>query len=135
MIIATYVVAISLAAAMAIAALADVRKWPPPMKSVRKGIVKESTLPFLTAVKSVGALGIVVGLFVHWAGIAAAVGCVVYFVLAIGAHLRKRDWDVLPATGYLALSVAALVLFSSTQPQPNAPEALRERLFSCAMIG
>jgi hypothetical protein len=111
MMIASHVVAIALAVGMAIAALADVRKWPPPMKSVRKGIVKESTLPFLTAVKSTGAVGIIVGLFVPWVGVAAAAGCVLYFVLAIGAHLRVRDWDILPAIGYLVLSVATLVLF------------------------
>jgi DoxX-like family len=111
MTIATTATAIALAVAMSIAALADALKWPPPMKSVRKGIVTESVLPVLTAVKSVGALGIIVGLFAPWIGIAAAAGGVLYFILAIGAHLRKRDWDVLPALGYLALSAATLVLF------------------------
>jgi hypothetical protein len=111
MVIATYTAAIALAIAMAVAALADHLKWPPPMKSVDKGIVTESMLPVLTAVKTVGALGLVVGLFVPWISIAAATGCVLYFVLAIGAHLRKRDWDILPASGYLVLSVATLVLF------------------------
>ena len=57
-------------------------------------------------------MGIIVGLFVPWIGIAAAAGCVLYFVLAIGAHLRMRDWDVLPAIGYLLLSVVTLVLLS-----------------------
>jgi hypothetical protein len=42
---------------------------------------------------------------------AAAVGLVAYFLLAVGAHVRHRDLRPLPTpVVFLALSVAALVL-------------------------
>ena len=74
MTIATTTTAIVLAIAMSIAAAADALKLPPPMKSVSKGIVKETTLPILTTVKAAAAVGIIIGLFVPWIGVAAVIG-------------------------------------------------------------
>ena len=43
-------------------------------------------------------------------GMAAAVGLVLFFVVAIIAHLRVRDYSIGPAAAFLLLAVAALVL-------------------------
>jgi hypothetical protein len=44
-------------------------------------------------------------------GVAAAIGLVLYFVGAVGAHLRKRDFKGIPnALVILIFSVLALVL-------------------------
>ncbi|MFM8997753.1 MAG: DoxX family protein [Candidatus Limnocylindrus sp.] len=56
------------------------------------------------------ATGLIVGLTVDKIGTAAAVGLSIYFVLAVGAHIRVRDRlkGILPAIGMLAISVATL---------------------------
>jgi DoxX-like family len=56
-----------------------------------------------------GAVGLVVGFAVTALGIAAAVGLIVYFVCALGAHIRVRDRNVGGAITFLVLAVAALV--------------------------
>ena len=57
-----------------------------------------------------GALGLLVGFTVPWVGTAAAVGVVLYFVCAVGAHLRVRDFQFGSAVGFLLLTVAALAV-------------------------
>ena len=57
------------------------------------------------------AAGIVVGLWWPPIGIAAASGAVIYFLVAVAAHLRVGDWNGLTApTPFLVMSVATLVL-------------------------
>jgi hypothetical protein len=56
-----------------------------------------------------GAVGLVVGFAVPGLGAAAAIGLVVYFSCALGAHVRVRDRNVGGATTFLLLAVAALV--------------------------
>jgi len=56
-----------------------------------------------------GAGGLAVGLAVPALGAAAAVGLVIYFICALGAHLRVRDRNVGGAMAFLLLAVAALV--------------------------
>ena len=56
-----------------------------------------------------GAVGLLVGLVVPALGIAAAIGLVLYFICALGAHLRVRDTGIAGAVGFLVLAVAALI--------------------------
>jgi uncharacterized membrane protein YphA (DoxX/SURF4 family) len=68
-------------------------------------------LPLLAACEIAGAVGLVLGLWYPPLGIAAAIGVVLYFVGAIGAHLRKNDFKGLPSPSVmLAVGAAALVL-------------------------
>ena len=55
-----------------------------------------------------GAVGLLIGLAVPALGTAAAVGLVVYFICALGAHIRVRDPHIVGAVGFLVLAVAAL---------------------------
>jgi DoxX-like family len=66
---------------------------------------------FLGLIKVLGALGLVVGLFVHGLGLAAAIGFVLYFALAVKAHVNLGDAPsaYLPAAVLLALSALTLV--------------------------
>ncbi|WP_418961060.1 DoxX family protein [Streptomyces tritici] len=57
-----------------------------------------------------GALGLLAGFAVPVLGTAAGVGLILYFLAAIGAHLRVGDPRVGGAVGGLALSAAAFVL-------------------------
>lgn len=72
--------------------------------------VPASMFPFLAACEIAGALGLLVGLWYAPLGVAAAIGLVIYFVLAVGAHLRKGDVKGMPAAlVILVLSALALV--------------------------
>jgi hypothetical protein len=67
--------------------------------------------PFLAGCEIAGALGLLVGIRYPPLGLAAAIGVVVYFVLAVGAHLRKRDFKGVPnALVLLVFAVLALVV-------------------------
>ncbi|GAB2974849.1 hypothetical protein GCM10017788_42650 [Amycolatopsis acidiphila] len=67
--------------------------------------------PALAACEIAGAAGLVVGIWWPPLGIAGAIGVVLYFVLAVGQHLRKKDFKGMPPAGtLLVLAVVALVL-------------------------
>jgi len=73
--------------------------------------VPDSWLPFLGFVKGAAAVGLAVGLFWRPLGIAAAVGLVVFFVLAMVAHVRARVFhNILGPLLFLGLSVVTLWL-------------------------
>lgn len=74
--------------------------------------IPESWLPMLGVVKTAGAAGLLLGLLgVPLIGIAAAVGLVLYFVLAVGALVRARVYrQLIFPTPYLLLAVASLAL-------------------------
>ena len=55
-----------------------------------------------------GAVGLGIGLVVPVLGIAAAIGLVLYFVCALGAHLRVHDRGIGGAVGFLLLALAVL---------------------------
>jgi DoxX-like family len=58
-----------------------------------------------------GAAGLVAGLFWAPVGVAATVGVVAYFTLAVAAHVRFRDQRNLPTPlAILLLAVAVLIL-------------------------
>ena len=64
-------------------------------------------------IKVAAAAGLVVGVWVPEIGLAACLGLVVYFVLAIGAHVRARDFGrnlFVNAIGMLVLSVGTAYL-------------------------
>jgi hypothetical protein len=65
--------------------------------------------PFLAACEIAGAAGLIIGLWWGSLGVAAATGIVLYFIGAIGAHLRKRDIKGI-VTPVLALFLAAVAL-------------------------
>ena len=56
-----------------------------------------------------GALGLLIGFAVPVLGLAAALGLVLYFIGAVGAHLRVRDHGIGGAVSFLVLAVAAMI--------------------------
>jgi DoxX-like family len=71
--------------------------------------VSRSWMLPLGTVLAAGAVGLLVGFAVPVLGKAAAVGLVLYFVCAIGAHVRARDTGVGGAVFFLLLAAGALV--------------------------
>ncbi len=66
----------------------------------------------LGVVKLAAAAGLACGLLWWPVSVAAALGLVVYFVAAIGMHLRARRRDVAAPAVFLALSAVSLVLMA-----------------------
>jgi hypothetical protein len=62
----------------------------------------------LGMVLAAGAVGLLAGFAVPVLGTAAATGLVLYFVCAIGAHVRARDTGIGGAAFFLALAACAL---------------------------
>jgi hypothetical protein len=79
-------------------------------RSVEVG-VPSSLLPLLGTLKVAGALGLLAGLLgAKWIGVAAATGLVLFFLSAIGVHVRAREHHHVVATVlYLLLALAALL--------------------------
>ena len=70
-------------------------------------------IPYLAALKLAGAGGLLLGLLATpWLGLAAATGLVMFFVGAVGVHVRTRVFHNLafPVT-FLALAAAACMYF------------------------
>lgn len=70
----------------------------------------DERIPLLAGALIAGAAGLLIGLLWWPIGVAAAVGLIAYFIAAVVAHLRISDRDYLPAAGFLAVSVAVLIL-------------------------
>jgi hypothetical protein len=88
---------------------------PDVVRSYGRVGVPEHRLNALALVLLAGAAGVLLGLYWAPIGIAAATGLVVYFVLAVGAHLRARDVrNVATPVVMLLLSIATLVLRLAT---------------------
>jgi hypothetical protein len=65
----------------------------------------------LAVLKIAGAVGLLIGIGVPALGVAAAVGLVLFFVGAISAHIRVRDYASIPFPGmFLLLAAASLAL-------------------------
>ena len=107
-----YVVVTLLAiAANTLAATLDFVRYKQVLNNTARVGVPESWLTMLGILKATGALGLLLGLIgLPLFGTAAAIGLVLFFVGAIIAHLRARDYSIGPAAAYLLLAVAALVL-------------------------
>jgi len=66
----------------------------------------------LPPIKIAAALGLVIGIWVPYLGLAASIGLVAYFLVAIAMHLRARDFRrylFVNATGMLLVCVAVLI--------------------------
>jgi hypothetical protein len=94
-----------------VASLLRIKEIFPGMRAAG---VPESWIVFpIGACKTAGALGLLLGLLgVPVIGTAAAIGLVLFFVCALYAHIRARDYSpqFLLANGFLLLNIATLVL-------------------------
>lgn len=111
MLFLTYVVITILTAALnTMSAVLDFRRYEPILVNMEKAGVPASSLFRLGLLKAAGAAGLLVGFAVPVIGTAAAVGLALFFVGAIGVHLRARDHGYWLAGVFLALAVASLAL-------------------------
>jgi DoxX-like family len=105
-------ITILFAAMVAFSAVAKVRRDPKVVHVIQQVVgVPLKHFPLLAACEFAGALGLVLGIWLPWAGLAAGVGLVIYFIGAVVSHLRVRDIKGIgPAVFMLIFAAGALVL-------------------------
>jgi uncharacterized membrane protein YbjE (DUF340 family) len=111
MTLATVVVSSLLATALVLSATRKLSHQAGVVATYTRVGVRESQLNALALVLVAGAAGLLLGLLWAPIGVAASAGLVVYFLLAIGAHVRADDLSNLPVPITLELlAIATLVL-------------------------
>jgi hypothetical protein len=109
--IAAATVSVLLAALLAFAATRKLSHRPEVVATYVRVGVPEEKLDYLAVILLAGAAGLLLGLFWEPIGVAAATGVVLYFLLAVAAHVRAHDEENLPTpVVILLLAVAALAL-------------------------
>lgn len=104
------VLSVVLAVLCAASAIGDFRALPRIVESLETVHCPPRLLPVLGLVKLAAAIGLIVGLTVDGLGTITALCLSVYFLLAVGAHVRVRDRlsGTAPALVMLLLSAATL---------------------------
>lgn len=76
--------------------------------------LQPSAIPYLATLKTAGAVGLVIGFSgLPWLGLAAGIGLVVFFIGALGAHIRARVfYNIGFPLMYLLLAVCATTYFA-----------------------
>ena len=107
--IAYGIVGILLALILLASAVGKLALLTPLVDGLTRLGVPPGMFPYLAACEITGAIGLVIGLWYPPLGTVAALGVVLYFVGAVGAHLRKSDFKGVPNAG-VVLVVAATAL-------------------------
>jgi DoxX-like family len=107
--LALVVVSILLAVLITFSAALKLTHKPKVVESYRTAGVSEAWLNGLAALLLAAAAGLVVGIWWPVAGFVAAAGLVVYFVLAVGFHIRANDTAHMITPAVLAGVAAAVV--------------------------
>ena len=115
MFIATAVVTVLLAGLLVLSAFIKITRREPFVQGYLRVGVPENRLNQLAVVLLAGAAGLIAGLWWAPLGVAAAIGVICYFLLAVAAHLRAADArNLLNPLTYLLFAAAALTLRLAT---------------------
>lgn len=115
MFVATVVVSLLLAAALAWSAVRKLSHEPAVVQTYLRVGVPEDKLNYLAGILLAGAAGLALGLLWAPLGVAAAIGVTCYFIAAIGFHIRYGDTAHAPTPiTLLVVAAAALALRLAT---------------------
>jgi hypothetical protein len=105
-------ITILFAAMAAFSAVAKIRRDAKVVHVIQEVVgVPLRFFPLLAACELAGALGLVLGIWSPWVGVAAGIGLVIYFVGAVASHLRVGDVKGMgPAVFMLIAAGGALAL-------------------------
>ena len=119
--IAYLVIAIVLASMVVFSGVGKLRHDPHIVKVIHEIVgVPMQYFPLLAACEIAGATGLILGIWWPAAGVAAAVGLVLYFLAAVVSHLRVGDVQGIgPAAFLLALSAGAVCLRLLAHARPS----------------
>jgi hypothetical protein len=107
MFLATAIVSVLLALVLAYSAVRKLSHEPAVIQTYVRVGVPEEKLDYLAMILLAGAAGLLLGLLWAPIGVAAAIGVVCYFILAIAAHIRADDVEHLPTPLAIAVVAAA----------------------------
>ncbi|WP_329102294.1 DoxX family protein [Micromonospora sp. NBC_01699] len=108
--IAYVVLAILLSAMLLMSARGKLTKDERVVQGLTAAGVPLNWYPPLAIIEIIGAVGLIVGIFLAPLGVAAAIGVVLYFVGAIIAHVRTGDTKGAAAPGTILLVAIATLL-------------------------
>jgi len=115
MFIASTILSILFAGALAGSAISKFRKVPAQVELMHTVGLRENWLYALGSLELLAAVGLLVGIFWWPLAVAAAIGTVLYFLGALTSHLRVRDRNLQGAAIMLVAGVAVLVLLLLSQ--------------------
>lgn len=107
MFFATVIVSALLASTLGFSAVRKLSHRPEVVQTYVRVGVPEDKLDYLAVILLAGAAGLVLGLVWAPIGVAAGIGVVTYFLLAVAAHVRADDTRNLPAPLLIELVAAA----------------------------
>jgi hypothetical protein len=119
MFVAYVIVTLLTAGANIFSALCDFVRYKQVSIAMARAGVPDSWMTTLGILKAAGAVGLLAGVGVPVIGAAAAMGLVLFFVVAIIVHLRAHDYTFGLAVVFLVLAVASLVLGLHTRRPPS----------------
>jgi uncharacterized membrane protein YphA (DoxX/SURF4 family) len=108
--VACLVGSILLALALVVSAWQKLIRAPRMVEVLDEAGVPLSWFPWLAAVELAGAAGLLIGLAVEPLGVAAAAGVLLYFLLAMAAHWRAKDWWGLRVPGAMVIFAGVVLL-------------------------
>lgn len=92
------------------AAIANVIRHEYPNSEADRNQIPRSWVRPLGMLLGLGALGLLIGLVVPVVGTLAAAGLVLYFIGALGAHVRAGNYRLGACAVFFGLAVAALIV-------------------------
>jgi uncharacterized membrane protein YbjE (DUF340 family) len=110
MFVATVIVSVLLAALLAFSAIRKLTHREEVVQSYARAGVPEDKLNYLAIILLAGAAGLILGLVWAPIGVAAAIGVILYFLVAVAFHIRANDAQHLPTPLALAVIAAASLI-------------------------
>lgn len=97
---------------IAFSGFGKIKRIPGAIEAIAHVGVKESQYNQLAALELLGALGLLVGIWIKPIGIAASIGIALYFIGAQTAHVRMKDsfGKMFPAVFLFLISAAVMIL-------------------------
>jgi uncharacterized membrane protein YkgB len=89
-------------------ALADFKKNPQVVETLTQLGVSPERMSLLGAIKLLGVAGIIIGFWVTAIGVIAGVGLALYFISAVGFHVRAKDKAKNTFPAFLLFVIAVL---------------------------
>jgi DoxX-like family len=115
MTVASAIVSVLLAALLTFAAARKLSHRESVVQTYVRVGVPEDKLDYLAMILLAGAAGLLLGLLWAPIGVAAAIGVICYFIIAVAFHVRAHDEKNLPTPLVITLiAVAALALRLAT---------------------
>ena len=98
--------------AITFSALGKIKRIPGAIDAISHVGVKENQYNILALLEMLGALGLLIGIWVKPIGMAASIGITLYFVGAQVAHIRMKDSfaKMFPAVFLFLIAAATMIL-------------------------